>query len=176
MDYEVNDDLFDKIQLLIKEGVRAGIQTLLITKVNLDKNRGDDREKRRLIDTGCAFYQLDDCWRSLSNDLLDWVFSEDIQEYNLSAFWDKFSEAYKTSRDSYLKFGEIIVDSKKHALSSAEKLSIPIGVNEYGEIQCIEMGDEDANGTSHNGLIVGPTGSGKSSLLHTIIMSSVVNY
>lgn len=176
VDYEVNDDLFDKIQLLIKEGVRAGIQTLLITKVDLDENRGDDREKRRLIDTGCAFYQLDDCWRSLSNDLMDWVFSEDIQEYTLSAFWDKFSEAYKTSRDSYLKFGEIIEDNSKHALSSAEKLSIPIGVNEYGEIQCIEMGDGVANGTSHYGLIVGPTGSGKSSLLHTIIMSSVVNY
>lgn len=105
-----------------------------------------------------------------------WVYSDDIQEYTLPTFMEKFSEAYKEQEDAYLKLEDIVDCDQKYQLSSTNKLSIPIGVNEYGEIQAIEMGDEVANGTSHYGLIVGPTGSGKSSLLHTIIMSSIINY
>ena len=55
-------------------------------------------------------------------------------------------------------------------------LRIPIGINEKGEIQYLEMGDPVANGTSHYAIIAGPTGSGKSTLLHTIIMGALQSY
>lgn len=175
-DYDVNDELFDKIQLLIEDGVRAGIQLLITTNVAFDEEKELGRERKRLRETRCAFQQVDYYWRSFSDYKMEWVYSDDIQEYTLPTFMEKFSEAYKEQEDAYLKLEDIVDCDQKYQLSSTNKLSIPIGVNEYGEIQAIEMGDEVANGTSHYGLIVGPTGSGKSSLLHTIIMSSIINY
>ena len=54
---------------------------------------------------------------------------------------------------------------------SAE-LSIPIGVHGANNIQSITLGV----GGSHHALVAGQTGSGKSSLLHTIIMSALIKY
>jgi energy-coupling factor transporter ATP-binding protein EcfA2 len=56
--------------------------------------------------------------------------------------------------------------------SSAESLSIPIGISSAGRIQSLKLGV----GTSQHVLIAGKTGSGKSSLLHTMITSAVRKY
>ena len=56
--------------------------------------------------------------------------------------------------------------------SSAQKLSIPVGIGDRDEVVSLELGE----GSSHHGLIAGATGSGKSTLLHTIIMSSMLKY
>ena len=55
--------------------------------------------------------------------------------------------------------------------STTDGISIPIGMGERDTI-CVEFG----KGTSHHMLIAGATGSGKSSLLHTIIHSAIYNY
>lgn len=55
---------------------------------------------------------------------------------------------------------------------SAKELSIPIGVHGANNIQNLSFG----LGGSHHALVAGQTGSGKSSLLHTIIMSALIKY
>ena len=52
------------------------------------------------------------------------------------------------------------------------ELSIPIGVHGANNIQNLTFGV----GGSHHALVAGQTGSGKSSLLHTVIMSALVKY
>lgn len=54
----------------------------------------------------------------------------------------------------------------------SSELSIPIGVHGANNIQNLTFGV----GGSHHALVAGQTGAGKSSLLHTIIMSSLIKY
>lgn len=54
----------------------------------------------------------------------------------------------------------------------ASELSIPIGVHGANNIQNLTFGI----GGSHHALVAGQTGAGKSSLLHTIIMSALIKY
>ena len=56
--------------------------------------------------------------------------------------------------------------------SSADGLEIPIGISDAGRPQLVRLGA----GTSQHVLIAGKTGSGKSSLLHTLISSAALNY
>lgn len=56
--------------------------------------------------------------------------------------------------------------------SSADGLEIPIGISESGRMQSLTLG----TGTAQHVLIAGKTGSGKSSLLHTMITSSALRY
>jgi hypothetical protein len=63
----------------------------------------------------------------------------------------------------------------QHAIqraSSADGLEIPIGISDAGRPQLVRLGA----GTSQHVLIAGKTGSGKSSLLHTLISSAALNY
>ncbi len=56
--------------------------------------------------------------------------------------------------------------------SSADGLEIPIGISDAGRVQFLSLGE----GTSQHVLIAGKTGSGKSSLLHTLISSAALEY
>lgn len=90
---------------------------------------------------------------------------------------------------------DTIVETLKHGIKNAERivvnfskiipernewfkgdcsneLSIPIGMHGAKNIQNLSFGI----GGSHHALVAGQTGSGKSSLLHTIIMSALIKY
>lgn len=173
VDYEFEDDLCDKLLLLIEQGFRAGIQVILITHFS-EKNEKLDKGILSIIQSGYAFQQVDYFWRNIYFPNIDFV--PQLEKIDFTVFYNKFAVKYKQEINAILKFEDIIDCQNRYSMSSEKKLCIPIGVNETGNVLNIEMGDEVANGTSHYGLIVGPTGSGKSSLLHTIIMSSIVNY
>jgi hypothetical protein len=64
------------------------------------------------------------------------------------------------------------VDSERYSLSTADGLDIPIGVSDSGRPQSLRLG----TGTAQHVLIAGKTGSGKSSLLHTLITSGSLRY
>ncbi len=59
---------------------------------------------------------------------------------------------------------------------SANGLSIPMGKSPEGRRVALEFGPEIGIGISHFGLLIGSTGSGKSSLLHSIIISALLKY
>lgn len=82
--------------------------------------------------------------------------------------------------DAVAEIGKMVVpfdsielpQSERQIASSAEHLSIPIGVSASGRTQFLKLGI----GTSQHVLIAGKTGSGKSSLLHTMITSAAMKY
>ena len=51
-----------------------------------------------------------------------------------------------------------------------------MGKSPDGSLVSLEFGPEVSNGISHFGLMIGATGSGKSSLLHSLIISSLLKY
>ena len=64
------------------------------------------------------------------------------------------------------------VAGEMFAGKSASRLLLPLGLDNEGNIQKIVLGSD----LSHHMLITGATGSGKSSLLHAIIIESLYNY
>lgn len=92
------------------------------------------------------------------------------------------AQATKSFIDIYIRFAEIvkkkglaftdILDTELFLRDSAHILEIPIGLGDEDAIVSLKLGE----GTSHHVLIGGGTGGGKSTLLHTIIMSSMLHY
>ena len=83
----------------------------------------------------------------------------------------KYSEATNIIKHRGISFDEIL-PSKLFDKEAVKLLDIPIGVGDEDAIISLILGE----GTSHHCLIGGGTGGGKSTLLHTIIMSSMLNY
>jgi ABC-type multidrug transport system fused ATPase/permease subunit len=93
---------------------------------------------------------------------------------------DRIQQIIQHQLESVANLGRRIVpfasiasdESQPQQASSADGLSIPIGISDSGRIQNLKLGQ----GTSQHVVIAGKTGSGKSSLLHTLITSAALKY
>lgn len=86
------------------------------------------------------------------------------------------SEEYISIKSKGIPFSRITGNNSIGIFNSLNKLSIPFAVDETGKIKSLEVGDTVASGISHYVLVTGSTGSGKSTMLHSIIMSAVYHY
>ncbi|MFM7515692.1 MAG: FtsK/SpoIIIE domain-containing protein, partial [Pirellula sp.] len=94
-------------------------------------------------------------------------------ESTVAAIMDKHLVAAANIGKRIVPFSSIASQPEnQHSRSSADGLEIPIGISDSGRIQSLVLGE----GTSQHVLIAGKTGSGKSSLLHTMISSAALEY
>lgn len=99
--------------------------------------------------------------------------AEPPDEAALSRIMKKQLIAAENIGKRIVPFESIVPDVERmQVCQSHEGLEIPIGISDAGRIQSISLG----TGTSQHVLIAGKTGSGKSSLLHTLISSAALNY
>lgn len=89
---------------------------------------------------------------------------------NLDRVIETLKKGIKTAEKVVIGIDKV---SKAESTSSAQEgIRIPIGIHGANEIQYLTLGV----GGSHHALIAGVAGSGKSSLLHTIILRALTQY
>ncbi len=174
-----SEEMLELLHRLFKQGMQCGIQVLLgyeesYNDASPNSLRGSLIQS--ILSFGCNFAQKEYFWRNVRYPEIDLTLEKSSFSTEKENLLEEFAEYYSRMSNTVLEFKDIINDEAHYQGYSGDGLSIPIGINEYGKKQFLEMGDSVANGTSHYAIVIGPTGSGKSTLLHTIIMSSMLTY
>ena len=86
-------------------------------------------------------------------------------------FTGQYKKAVSKAGEKGIDVSEIVPE-KLFERSASSKLEIPIGIGDEDAVVSLRIGE----GVSQHGLIAGATGSGKSVLLHDIILSSMMHY
>lgn len=174
-----DETMLTKVSRLMQQGHKAGIQVILSYEDKyFEEGRGESWMKpmREIMTSNVQLEWTGKCWtEALCHSIFMWLFKMPFEKEGYSVFED-FKKHYAKEMNKVLEMTDLIAESERFKSYSGDLLRIPIGVNEQGTVQYLEMGDPVANGTSHYAIIAGPTGSGKSTLLHTIIMGSLLSY
>ena len=109
------------------------------------------------------YHDFNQCYEILSNIYLDSFEKKFILPNKLG-----FLEMYNVNNIESLNIKSSWDDN-----TTVNSLSVPIGINDNGDLLNLDL-HEDAHGP--HGLVAGMTGSGKSELLITYILSLAVNY
>ena len=86
------------------------------------------------------------------------------------------AERERAAEAVYRGLGGVLPPAAHGAGDARDKLSIPFALAPDGAPVALEFGDAVADGLSHFALATGTTGTGKSSLLHAIILSGLLTY
>ena len=168
-----DDEMLDSLYNIVRNGSEYGVQVL----IDFNERALTDRRSDNYVDvlskiiTECTSVEyMFGKWKFENGVSFDFSSTPDFQE--IRNFTDVFIEQYKEIKNTSLPIGKILPREQWFEGNTAERLAIPIGKNEDGDIQELVFGQ----GTSHYALVIGSTGSGKSTFLHTIIMSAIASF
>lgn len=172
-----DESMLDSLYNIVKNGTPYGVNVLIHYNVGLINERVNDSYLQLIerIKEYCQVVEHDGMYFSLSSGV-NIAFNELPSRSEMSMFEEVYFKNYKEVKNAALPIEKISPRSEWFSGDTTKKLSIPIGKNEDGNVQCVEFGDVVGNGTSHHALVFGSLGSGKSTLLHTIIMSAITKY
>ncbi len=167
-DPEMLEDLLN----IVKNGKSYGVQVL----IGFDENELNERSLDSQLDHVSAIFA--ECIH-LEMQYGEWKYANGVSvalqkapsHEEMRKFTQDYSTAYQKVKDTSLLMDKILPE-ELFAMDATDRLEIPIGKNENGQIQMLTFGE----GTSHHALVAGSTGSGKSTFLHTVIMSALMNY
>lgn len=155
-------------------GTHAGVNLLVSAQPP------DERDRRRgLYDLLASLPEenllvdcLDDGYGVWGNHLMlepaDWSALERVRE--------GVARAEREAELRYRGISGLVPDGRVGHGDATERLSVPFGIAPDGSTVALELGDAVAAGLSHFALATGTTGTGKSSLLHTLILSALSTY
>lgn len=168
-----DDEMLDALYNIVRNGAEYGVQVL----IDFNESALIDRRSDNYIDvlskiiTECISVEyMFGKWKFENGVTLHLATTPDY--HIVKQFVDVFSDQYKEIKNTSLPIGKILSRDNWFEGNTAERLAIPIGKNENGDIQELVFGQ----GTSHYALVIGSTGSGKSTFLHTIIMSAIASF
>lgn len=180
----MRDDIAKRVLKIIQNGNKAGIFTIIINNKKCQPGVGYKKEEcdqfienvkkhSLFIDKTSKIFRLD---MNTENYLKP---KENIYVPALNKIVDMLKDSAESRRQKVVPLKQMFQEtdklaaSKKGIPSSAEVLDIPIGAR-GGEIQNLLL-KTTGDGSAH-AVLIGGTGSGKSNLLHTIIMSACYKY
>ena len=153
--------IYENGEYLIDESMQAKIEALM-------KVPDIDAERELLLQTDEYGFltEISDHYRV---NLERWFLNDE----EMKAFVSDYAARIRKKKQDGLQF-EQLLDEVLFAQDASELLTIPVGIGDQGKKVSISFGESGTS--SHHGLITGATGSGKSSLLHTLIMSAMLRY
>lgn len=177
----MREDVNKKILKLIQNGNKAGIYTLVINNKQTQlpsslKQEEYDKFIESLNDYSLVIDKINDNFslKNLYNSKL--AITNSVRVDNLNEIIEVLQENAENSKKQVVPLSHLFeyTDSNKKAKeTAAEVLDIPIGAR-GGEIQNLLL-KTTGDGSAH-AVVIGGTGSGKSNLLHTIIMNACYKY
>lgn len=177
---EMDADCFSMFRKLMLHSAECGFLVLFSFNGTLlegedSKMRAQELQLRQLVDGSLPLHAvLNREIKDLTYDRLriDSIGEKFPNRQKLRELLDAFQEEAGKDDDAFRSFDRILPREALFRGSSAKKLSIPCGYAVAGGYELsIEIGDR----TPHY-LIGGTTGSGKSNLLHNIIVSALWHY
>lgn len=177
---EMDADCFSMFQKIVLHGAECGFLVLFsfndaVLMGEDSKMRAQELQLRKLIDRSLPLHAVLD--RELCNLSCTHLQIENVGEnfpnrLKLHELLNTFAEEVEKDDGSYCSFDRMLSPETRFCGASARKLRLPCGYAAAGGSELvIEIGDK----TPHY-LIGGTTGSGKSNLLHNIIVSALWNY
>lgn len=162
----------DLLISIIRNGSKCGIYTIICYDPEAQFSRYESIDDRL---EQISKYSISIEYRDGNYQLLPFGLPISISEQKnvgeIADFVKQYTEAANVIKHRGISFDDILPD-ELFEKKSTRLLDIPIGIGDEDAIINLAFGE----GTSHHCLIGGGTGGGKSTLLHTIIMSGMLNY
>lgn len=174
-DFPLNMDArnFELLNSIMQKGSKAGVYTILCRNTSVEATDSYEHldEKLEELEKECVQLECGDSGYSLLPYHLPVQLPNEPDMHQLEMFTRAYSVAVEKLNVQSIRFEEIL-PQKLFSGNTAKVLKLPMGIGDGDSVVSMVFGE----GTSHHGLIGGGTGGGKSTLLHTLIMSSMMNY
>ena len=175
-----NENSLRLLEQIISTGPKCGVYTVILKSAE-QYSKADEKRIKPLIDnlvrnmnqfnaqgSNVAFEKVEHNGRKVTFDIPKLLSNEELDKVI-----PVLKSGIKNAERIVVGFDSIIPPKAEWFKGDcSEELAIPIGVHGANNIQNLRFGV----GGAHHALVAGQIGSGKSSLLHTIIMSSLINY
>ena len=156
-------DMQNRISVLLKNGSKVGVSVLLVCDETIDRAVLSNMDacfyaKNRLlfIDASCQIPMMLSTKVNILSSMLDEI-SDEIRE--------------ASKIDTCIENHPQLLNNL-FTMNSGEGIRIPFAFDQNGKLQFFEIGGKFPS----HALISGTTGSGKSVLLHTLILQTIQNY
>ena len=162
----------DTLISILRNGNKCGVYTLICHNPGVNFSRYESIEDRlEQIAKHCVQMEYKDNQYMLLPYNLPITLPQMMDSKAINTFTDTYFKVAEVIKNKGLSFTDIL-KPELFSCDSSHVLDIPIGLGDEDAVISLRLGE----GTSHHGLIGGGTGGGKSTLLHTIIMSSMLHY
>ena len=169
--------VLNELMSIIQNGNACGIYTIICHNLDLRYMGYEkiDSYLNRISENSITLECVDGKYYTAGNVLkgVEIRPAKRVLEDRQAEFIQQYVEQLKEISQQGIDFADILPEeAEMFQADSSECLAIPIGVGDGDQIVDLVMGENQ----SHHALVAGATGSGKSVLLHSIIMSSMLKY
>ena len=171
-----DEQMLDSLWNIVNSGNLYGVGVILQYNESFKEARASDRYYALLQKISQQLLPITEnggLWYTADNVT---ILPHEFVTSDFTLFANKFKEGYNERKKQGILFNKIIDAENIGQGDSTNRLSIPFAIDETGKVKALEFGDPVASGLSHYALVTGSTGSGKSTFLHTIIMSAIAKY
>ena len=180
-----DEEMLHSLRRLMKQGPLCGIQVVIQDNLSEESSYLSDRGRNlleKLRNSVNSYSRESQRWNNMKvRNFAFKVAMRSFADSNYTLLKD-YKQKYMLEQNKGLDFTDIIDKSEFQQADSSLGLQIPFGINDDGKVQKLNLGSymEDGHKVSNEeacfALVIGGTGSGKSTMLHTVITSAVYRY